>query len=278
MLSSAGVDVQDFVSASQVSGWDLVLAAIAILAGWIVGRIAHRAVLGVLGRVSGVSENLRQFTARLAKYLVVMLGVGVALSFLGAEIQPLITAAIIVAVVAALALRGVAENFASGVVLQTRRPITLGDEIEAMGFVGVVTEMNGRSVVIETYDGKTVHLPNSQVLEGPVVNNFERHARRTDVEVRAERSDDIEATVAAIRTAVAGAAGVRSDPPPTVALTSAEPHRIAVLVRVWGEPGSELTTGSSVVHDVAEALRKLGIDATVTTPPPPPPFTPPPVI
>lgn len=278
MLSSAGIDVQDIISESQLSGWDLVLAGVAVLAGWIVGRIVGRATLSVLGRVNGVSESLRQFAARLAKYLVFMLGAGVALTFLGAEIQPLLTMAIIVAVVAALALRGVADNFASGVVLQTRRPITLGDEIEAMGFVGVVTEMNGRSVVIETYDGKTVHLPNSKVLDSAVVNNFEHHARRTDVEVRAERTDDIDATLAAIRNAVLGVGGVRSDLPPTVALTSAEPHRITVLVRVWGEPGSELTVGSSVVHDVAEALRKFGVDATVTTPPPPPPFTPSPPI
>lgn len=274
MSKSPAIDVQDVVSGTQVSGWDLVLAAAAILAGWIVGRIVSRAVLGVLSRVSGVGENLRQFAARLAKYLVVMIGAGVALTFLGAEIQPLLTAAIIVAVVAALALRGVAENFASGVVLQTRRPIDLGDEIEAMGFVGVVTEMNGRSVVIETYDGKTVHLPNSQVLDNAVVNNFEHQSRRTDIEVRAERTDDIDAVLAAIGDAARSAAGVLAEPAPVAVLTSAEPHRIRVLVRVWSKPGSELTTGSAVVRDVAQALRGRGIAATVTTPPPPPPFTP----
>jgi len=87
--------------------------------------LAPRATLKVLQRLEGINEDLSQLAARMAGYGVCLLGVGVALSFPGATIQPLLTAAIIVAVIAGLALRGVADNFAAGVVIQTRQPIQL---------------------------------------------------------------------------------------------------------------------------------------------------------
>jgi hypothetical protein len=55
-----------------------------------------------------------------------------ATGFLGAEVQPVITAGIILAVVATLAPRGIAENFAAGVLIQTRRPIVIGDDLSAL--------------------------------------------------------------------------------------------------------------------------------------------------
>ena len=66
-----------------------------------------------------------------------------------------ITVAIVFGVILALALRGIADNFAAGIVLQTRRPIHIGDEVESLGYVGNVLEMDGRAVVIETFDGRT---------------------------------------------------------------------------------------------------------------------------
>ena len=80
-----------------------------------------------------------------------------------------------------LALRGIADNFAASVVLQARHPIALGDEIESGDFVGVVTELNGRSVVIRTVDGRTVHVPNGEILQERLVNNSTHGARRSEI-------------------------------------------------------------------------------------------------
>jgi small-conductance mechanosensitive channel len=268
-------DISDALLGGDISGWDVALAVLAVVAGWMSGRFAQRAVRGVLGRVEGISEDLRQLLARLAKYLVVLVGVGVALGFLGAAVQPLLTVAIIVAVIGALALRGIADNFASGVVIQTRRPVQLGDEIEALGHSGTVIEMNGRAVVLKTNDGHSVHLPNSKVLDNPLVNHSARHPRCTDVEVRAARAGDNDTTLEVIRAAVAGAEGVADAPAVTVRLTGADPERIFVHVQFWGDPVQQPTVVSRVIGRVADGLRERGIDAAVVSPPHPAPLTPP---
>jgi small-conductance mechanosensitive channel len=145
-------DLSDFVTTTKVTITDVVLAVVVLLASWILARLARRGVLKLLGRVAGISEDLRQLAARVTFYFLLMMGIGVAFTFLGAEIQPVITAGIILAVVAALALRGIAENFAAGVLIQTRRPIVIGDDIDVLDHSGIVREINGRSVILEAWD------------------------------------------------------------------------------------------------------------------------------
>ena len=186
------VDVGDLAETS-IDPWSAVLAVVVLIVAWILSRITRKSTARVLTRLEGISDEMRAFIARIAGYVVIFLGVGVALALLGAAIQPLITVAIVFGVILALALRGIADNFASGIVLQTRRPIHIGDEVESLGYVGNVLDMDSRAVVIETFDGRTVHLPNSEVLGDPLINHSTKGARRSEVEVRV-RSKDVEGT------------------------------------------------------------------------------------
>ena len=185
------VTLDDLVSEPTVSAWDLGLAVVALVLAWIAGRYAARGAMRLASQLDGVNDDLRQLAGRLAKYSCWLLGAGIALSLLGAEIQPLLAAALIVAVVAVLAIRGVTDNFAAGVVIQSRRPIHIGDEIDVLDRTGIVREMNSRAVVIETFDGRMVHLPNSKVLDEPLANHTLLGARRADVEVRVERTGSV---------------------------------------------------------------------------------------
>lgn len=123
-------DLKDLFDGS-ISAWNAVLAVLILLASWVFWRITRRNCYRLLERVGGLSEHLRLLAARIAGYAVLLLGIGVALSVLGARVQPLLAVALLVGVVLVLALKGIADNFAAGVVIQTRQPIRLGDEIVA---------------------------------------------------------------------------------------------------------------------------------------------------
>lgn len=272
-------DVQDTLgavfSASTVSGWDVALAVLVILLGWVGSIFAKRGILLLLTRLRGISADLAALVARLVKYTVLLVAVGIALGFLGASVQPLITAAIIVAVVVALALRGIADNFAAGVVLQTRRPIKVGDEIEVDEYVGSVRELNGRSVVIRTVDGRTIHVPNTQLLQHPVVNHSEAGARRSTVQVRvglgALAVDDIAALLDAAARSAEGVHTREATRVSTVALSAA---RATFAVDFWHHPSHQRVVSSNVVRAVAAAAIARGLPVVVQSQLPAPPLTP----
>jgi small-conductance mechanosensitive channel len=82
-----------------------------------------------------------------------------------------------------LVLRGVAANFGAGLVLQTGGPFNPGDVVELMGYVGVVKELNGRAVVLETDAGDTTFFPNGEVVSNAMINRSRLAGRRSELEV-----------------------------------------------------------------------------------------------
>src|SRR5262245_18992574 len=126
----------DFLAEPSVDGWDIIIAAVVLVVTWILSRLVKRTVLRAGGRLEGMSPDMRETTARVASYLVVLLGVGVALGQLGASSNPVLVVVLVVAIVLAVALRGVVENYAANVMIRSSHAIAVGDEIETQGYWG----------------------------------------------------------------------------------------------------------------------------------------------
>lgn len=232
-------------------------------------------MLAALRRLQGIGEGAAILTARIVRYAVLLVGIGTAFAFLGASIQPLIAVGLVVAAVVFLALRGISANFAAGVVLQTRHPLKVGDEIEADDLVGRVRELNGRSVVIITRDGRTVHIPNSLLLEQPLVNHSEWGRRRSEVQVRFRSTASLSTVTDVVLTALDPVEGLHPEHPPAVIARTIEPERTTVAVRFWHAPADDVAASSRVVAALGAALAGAGIEAVVTSEVPVEPLTPP---
>jgi small-conductance mechanosensitive channel len=264
---------------SEVSGWDIAVAVAVLVLSVVAARLARRAVSRLASRLQGLSDGARRALARVAFWAVLLVGVGVDLGVLGADIQPLQTATIIAAVVAVIVFRGVAGQYAAGVVLQTRHPFRVGDHVETLGHIGIVKELNSFATVIETYDGRIVHVPNAEVVSNPIVNRTAAGGLQLDFEVRAATADEPAALVGTMTEVAASVSGVVTRPGPIVSLRACEPGRVTALVRAWHDPNIDgPSVAGAIVGALNERLTQLGVDATVVTPPPPPPFTPSPPV
>lgn len=268
-----GATLEDLLGDSSITGWDVLIAVLVIVVGWLLSIVTKKAVLALLRKAPGFSEAAATLIARIAKYSVVLLGVGVGLSFLGASVQPLLAIAIIVAVIAVLALRGIADNFAAGVVLQSRRPIGIGDEIEVDGYIGRVKELNGRTVVLRTLDGRTLHVPNATLTQNVIVNHSEAGARRSEIEVRVLGAGDLESLERDVTTVVGGVDGVHTREPVRVLVTTASPERVTLRVQFWHHPLHAAPVRSAAVSALSTALAAAARAATVTSALPDAPLT-----
>ncbi len=62
------------------------------------------------------------------------------------------------------------KNFISGIIILFERKIRVGDVVDVGGGTGVITEINTRSSVLRSSDGKETLIPNSLFLENKVTN------------------------------------------------------------------------------------------------------------
>lgn len=69
-----------------------------------------------------------------------------------------------------LGTQHMANNFISGLMILLEQPIKVGDVIELKDMVGEVIDIGTRCVKIQTHDNMVMLIPNSQILQGVVVN------------------------------------------------------------------------------------------------------------
>ena len=148
-----GVDFSEFL-ATPITWWAALFAVLSVVAGWIASRYAKRGVTGFLGLVPNVRRRRCGSPARFAQYTLLLLGSAWG-SPSWANVQPLIAVVVIALVIVVLVLRGVADNFAASVIIQTRKPVVVGEEITVEGpdgkpLTGSIVELNSRAVVFET--------------------------------------------------------------------------------------------------------------------------------
>ncbi|QNA92348.1 mechanosensitive ion channel domain-containing protein [Microbacterium sp. Se63.02b] len=241
-------------------------------------RFARKGVLSLAKRTPGISDTVSQLAARLTQYALLLVGIGVGLAFLGANVQPLLAMTAVAVVIVILVLRGVADNFAAGVLIQSRQSVKIGEEIAVDGPDGVirgtVQELNGRSVVLTTVDGRTVHVPNAALLSGVLVNDS-RHGRVavpwTSGIVRSDGAD-LDEVIQVITTAASAVDGVHAREHPVVRVVSDLARPLDARSPGLAPPLHGAAIVSAAVRAVADALEAAELTAVVVQREGPPPL------
>ncbi len=117
-------------------------------------------------------ESLRSLAANLASFVVILIGLVLALSTLNLDsaIESILAGAGVAGLAVGLALKGALSNMFSGVVLSVKDIINVGDWIETNGFSGQVEKITLRNTFIREKDNNMVIIPNSTVLSNPFKN------------------------------------------------------------------------------------------------------------
>lgn len=182
---------------------NIVAAALIIGVAFLAARLLRRATRRVLDRFSTYGQVNRLF-ASLVFLAAVGVGIFIALSVLGLSkaVTALLTGVGILGLALGFAFQDITENFISGVLMAFRRPIEVGDIVEVDDYFGTVHEINLRSTIVQTFQGKHVFLPNSLVIKNPLVNYSRTDRLRIDLNCGVAYGDDLDKAERIAREAV----------------------------------------------------------------------------
>lgn len=130
-------------------------------------------------------------TIRLVFYIVVFL-LALHVAGLGSIAAAILATAGASAIIIGFAFKDIAENFLAGIILAFNRPFRINDTVKVQEVFGKVKEMEFRYTKIATFDGRSVYIPNADVLKNPVYNYTEDGFFRADFIVGIAYEDDIE--------------------------------------------------------------------------------------
>lgn len=238
---------------AHVAGSSITLGAIitaififiaALVTAWLVRRLVRRAQ----ARLGAERAPAIYIGGQVLRYLVVFVGLAVAISALGVDLSALSLFAGALGVGIGLGLQDVVRNFVCGVVLLFDRTVEVGDYVElGTGTQGMVSGIGPRAVTLRTNDDVHILVPNMLVMNGQLINwTRNRTTRRMRIPFRVPFGVDKEQ----VRAAVLAAA--RTVP---YTLPEDEIYRTQVWLVGFGESGLDFDLA---VWPTLEAVKRPG--------------------
>ncbi len=203
----------------------LVLIIGLLVSRWL-GRWAERALLHF-----ELEPPVRLLLSRLARVLVFVLFLIMALQNLGVELLPLIAGLGIAGAGIALAMQGVLGNVAAGLSIIFTKPYRVGEYISITGEEGRVETINLFSTTLSHADRSLVVIPNRKIV-GEILHNFGK-VRQLDAAVGVAYDTDLNAALAAVDEVLQRNARILKDPPPVVQAIRLADSSVQIAVKPW---------------------------------------------
>ena len=245
-------DSESLLDAPLTSG-DWIKAGIVLVGTMVLAAAVSRLLRRIVAR--GIGQGFAAIlTSRFIAYAVFLIGLSYALTVLGVRVGPLLGALGLGGLVLALALQGVVGNFVSSVILQTRRPYTVGDTVLLDGHIGLVEDIDSRTTQIRGLDGTHIRIPNANVAGATIVNLTRNPVRRSSLAVGVAYETDLQQATEAIYAALKRVPRVLPDPAPTVNLDDFGNSSIGFNVLYWH--ASDVPTELAARHDLVLAIHR----------------------
>lgn len=238
-----------------------VLAALLVLTlFWMLAAVVRRLLRAVFRRTIDdlTVENL---VKQLAYYAIWALGLLLAVDALGFQPQTVVTGLGLTGLALGFALKDIISNFVSGVILLALRPFELGDQIVVGDTEGAVERIRLRATDIRTYDGRLVLVPNGELFTSRVTNNTASPIRRAVVTLPIGYDSDVPQALVVAREAVAGTAGVLSEPAPSVRVAELGMDELVLEARFWTDSRrSDYTATQAATREaIVAAFKRAGL-------------------
>jgi len=223
-----------------------------LVAAWILAKLLSRVIHRALKLAGGVPRLLEDILVGTIRWVVVIVGIIMALAALEVSIGPLLAVVGAIGFVIAFALQDSLSNFASGLMILFFRPFDVGDVVEAGGVSGKVTTMNLVSTTIKTFDNKNMLVPNNKIWNDVITNATSVATRRVDMEFGIGYDDDIDKAQAILEEIVAAHPKALKEPAPTIRMNTLADSSVNFICRPW----SKTTDYWDVYWDVTKAVKQ----------------------
>jgi len=245
------------VSASSLFVGVLVVVVTLFAARWTSALIERR-----IANRRHIDPGLRYTICRLVKYVVIMVGVLVALKQAFAidltSIAVIFTA---LSVGIGFGLQYIASDIASGFILLFERPVRIGDRITIGEDEGDVQSINLRTTIVTTNDRIAIIVPNSKLVSQRVVNwSYGDPRARIGIPIGVADDSDIQLVTDTLIEAAKGVDNVLTEPPARVQFLKFGDYSLDFRLLVWtNQPRRHAQIRSDINYRIAKLFREHSI-------------------
>jgi small-conductance mechanosensitive channel len=265
VLASMSVEIGDLRFTAGGILRVLVFGSLLLWLGWILGS----AGVGAIRRQERLDLRTREVVAKFFQIGVSLLVVVLLLQVMGINLTALAVFGGALGVGLGIGLQAIASNFISGIIILFDRSLSVGDFVDIEdGHAGYVRELTLRYTTLETFDGKTVLVPNETFITKAFTNwTHKDRQQRYRVDFSVAYDTDIRSLCQLIRETVARHPQVISgehlpkEMRPDCEIASFGDSGVNMFVEFWmeGIDDGPNRVGGDLLLMIFEALRQNGI-------------------
>jgi small-conductance mechanosensitive channel len=261
-LESMAVDVGNLRLSVASLLRSLVFGALLFWLGW----ASNSAGQTMIRRQEALDLRTREVIAKLFQIGLMVVVSLLFLQVMGINLTALAVFSGAVGVGIGFGLQSIASNFISGLIILFDRSLSTGDYVETEGGLsGYVRALNMRCTTLETFEGKTVLVPNEKFISEPFNNwSHKDKKQRYGLNFFLPYDTDIRHVCALVRTAVAthpqviSGEGIPLEERPDCEIESFGESGVKMLVEFWmeGIDDGPNRVGADLLLLIFETLRE----------------------
>jgi len=241
----------------------LIDVLLAILIIWIVfwfgswsRRISYR-------YLNIADTSIRHSLSVFIQYIVIVIGLLVALKIIGIEPTALTMFAGVIGVGVGFGMQNLVKNFIGGILLFVERPVKTGDILDVSNHNGVLVKRIGiRFTIVETSDSKELMIPNSKLVSNGFVNwTYTDQIVRITMYINISYDYEPHQVKRIIQNVLDKTPGVLSEPKSWVVLSDLNEAKMKFRIDYYLDIryANWIKLKSDVLFKIWESLKKAGI-------------------
>lgn len=209
------------------------IEAVIILAiGWWVIGLIEKSVKRILNKAK-IDAGATSFMMSILKAVLRIIIILCAVSHLGVNITPLLTALGAAAVTISLALKDSLSNIASGMLIVINKMFCVGDHLKVDNIEGQVCKIEIFFTTLLTGDNKEILIPNSKLTSNVIINSTAKDKRRLDLVYTVDYNSDLNEIKNILKSVIDENSKILNDPQPAISIKGYGNNGTDILVKIW---------------------------------------------
>lgn len=243
----------------------LVVAAIILVAAWVVWRVVKRATTALMNRAA-IDSTAHSFVTGVARSTIFVVAGVMALGQLGINTASVLASLGVVGLTVGFAAKDALSNVIAGIFIFWDRPFVLGDLVEIDGAYGRVEHITLRSTRVVTVDGKMLAIPNTTIVNSTVTSYTNFPHLRLDIGVTVGVNEDLGKARRVALDLVRNESIYLEEPAPRVVVKALNDYNVELELQAWIKDEKSHVQQRFVLREALfEAFRREGVDMPYET-------------
>jgi small-conductance mechanosensitive channel len=240
--------------------------AVALFAIWFFNMLSHlieRTIHRTLMK-KDFDPGAKTAIERFARYGVFTMGILITLSYIGLNLRALESFGAVLGVGLGFGLQNITQNFISGLILLTERPIKRGDIVDVDGTTGRVLDVRARSTLVLTRDDVVIIVPNSEFITKQVINqSFSGDKIRYSIPIGVAYGSDVQKVEKILLKIADEHPKILKTPPPSVLFKDFGASALEFSLQIWL---SDLWFHANILSELRFEIEKKFREHEITIP------------